>query len=49
MLDGVDVHKDAIGIVRQEEFICGDCLMRMKEIGNSRFTCPKCGAVISLS
>ena len=46
MLDGVDVHKDAIGIVRQREFICGDCMMRMIQLDQSRFKCPKCGAAI---
>jgi tRNA(Ile2) C34 agmatinyltransferase TiaS len=43
MLDGVDIQKDAMGIVRTEEFICGDCGKTMTEFTQSKFRCPKCG------
>ena len=43
MLDGVDIQKDAMGLVRTEEFICGDCNKKMIEISQSKFKCPKCG------
>ena len=46
MLDGVDVQKDAMGIIRHEEFVCGDCKHAMIPIGTNRYQCPHCGKVM---
>jgi len=45
MLDGVDVECDAMGIIRHEEFVCGDCKHSMIPIGTNRYQCPHCGMV----
>jgi tRNA(Ile2) C34 agmatinyltransferase TiaS len=45
MLDGVDAECDAMGLLRHEEFVCGDCRHSMIPIGNNRYQCPHCGMV----
>lgn len=44
MLDGFDMHKDLMGIVPHEEFVCGECKKRMVETAPKNYRCPKCGA-----
>ena len=45
MLEGIDVQCDPMGLIRHEEFVCGDCRHSMMPIGNSRYQCPHCGVV----
>ena len=45
MLDGLDAEKDPMGLMRHEDFVCGDCNHEMISVGNSRYQCPKCGIV----
>jgi tRNA(Ile2) C34 agmatinyltransferase TiaS len=45
MLDGVDIEKDAMGLIRHEEYVCGDCRHSMIPIGGNRYQCPHCGVV----
>jgi len=45
MIDGLDPHKDAIGIISHEEFVCGECQKQMVEVAPNKYRCPKCGAV----
>jgi tRNA(Ile2) C34 agmatinyltransferase TiaS len=45
MLDGIDIEKDAMGIIRHEDFVCGDCRHVMIPIGGNRYQCPHCGMV----
>ena len=44
MIDGFDTHKDAMGLVPSEEFLCGKCRKAMAEIAPNKYRCPKCGA-----
>lgn len=45
MLDGIDIEQDPIGLMKHEEFVCGDCRHVMISIGDSRYQCPHCGMV----
>ena len=45
MLDGLDAHLDPMGLIRHEEFVCGDCKHSMMPIGHHRYQCPHCGIV----
>ena len=44
MIDGVDAHCDAMGMVPCGEVMCGECKARMKETSPKRYRCPRCGA-----
>ena len=46
MLDGIDVQCDAMGLLRHEEFVCGDCKHLMIPIGTNRYQCPHGGMVV---
>lgn len=43
MLDGIDIEKDPMGIIRHEEFVCGTCRHIMVPLSSNRYQCPKCG------
>ncbi len=45
MLEGFDTECDPMGLMRHEEFVCGDCKHVMIPIGASRYQCPHCGMV----
>jgi hypothetical protein len=45
MLEGFDMEKDPMGLIRQEEFVCGTCQHTMMTISNDRYQCPHCGIV----
>ena len=42
MLCGLDAEGDEMGLIRHEEFVCGNCMRGMAELGNHKFQCPKC-------
>jgi tRNA(Ile2) C34 agmatinyltransferase TiaS len=45
MLSGLDHEGDEMGLIRHEEFVCGDCMAGMADLGNHQFQCPKCATV----
>ena len=42
MLSGFDTHCDQMGIVLDEEFICGDCKTSMNQVSSRKYHCPGC-------
>jgi len=45
MLEGLDAHLDPMGLMRHEEFVCGQCKHSMMSISQNRYQCPHCGIV----
>lgn len=45
MLDGFDMEKDPMGLVKEEEFVCGACRHTMIPLAKHRYQCPHCGTV----
>ena len=43
MIEGFDMHKDEMGLISREEFICGECNAKMIEKSPKFYKCPKCG------
>ena len=45
MLSGLDAEGDEMGLMKQTEIVCGDCMMGMVDKGMHKFQCPKCHEV----
>ena len=48
MLDGIDPHQDAIGIIAKKGIACGECMVEMVS-SNRLCICPRCGMKIEES
>lgn len=42
MLSGFDTHCDQMGVVLDEEFICGECRTPMNQVSSRKYHCPGC-------